>query len=675
MICARDPHRTTPSHDILWSQVVGWGWVEDVLETRLQLKQSDASIWADLWIAAAAFVEGAKVNGIKSGEDERAIVITAIKDGFSSGVESRVVAAAVQGARDALAKLTSGLRQAILPGDVPALRELAAHARVLAAAIRLFLACTPGSSSEAPDSPPFILPFADLSKTCAAITAHSLWTALYTSESVPYAHTLCRPLSTLLSWYLQLSRRTPGTAPDLWMAQAFAITCRLLPGDDEFARRTVHDIAAATTRDFLGARDWSVPDEVWDKGGIGIITPFLAQSLLPSVEQNVGPMWPTPRSLSTTATLRLPPLSTLLPTDRRTQPLPLTKDWAFCPLDHLLRSGDSEVFKNLPDDWDASETEVVRATLLFVRVSQEVLRFHGLSSFLMSREETVFGCMKVFMLEHGQQADATQPGGDSSEDVFRDHTVEAYMTALLAPFTASASPKSLRTPPPSLHAPDAEHSLDGVARRFLGAGTPFYQWYTDFAALYDAVSFAHPLFARLLLPPLAMRYPGDFRRCLWADQGHVLRTVRTAPADAVAGSLAEFLWPAEGDPEVVGAYVRALVRGPLEGFVRLIAVHHVACRIWPDLGAAVDAGAGTGGKAGGEEAAKRLLRAVVDQGGFDAVRDVVLYRQNREGTIMLPPQCYEQAGAWKAARLEFAGRCGVDVKERLQKLLVDENEV
>ena len=52
----------------------------------------------------------------------------------------------------------------------------------------------------------------------------------------------------------------------------------------------------------------------------------------------------------------------------------------------------------------------------------------------------------------------------------------------------------------------------------------------------------------------------------------------------VTGSIAEYLWPVETDAEVVGAYLRALVKGSLEGFVRLVAVHHTACNIWPDLG-------------------------------------------------------------------------------------------
>ena len=41
---------------------------------------------------------------------------------------------------------------------------------------------------------------------------------------------------TLLSSYLLLSRKVPGTAPDLWIAQSFVILCRLFPGDKEVAQ-------------------------------------------------------------------------------------------------------------------------------------------------------------------------------------------------------------------------------------------------------------------------------------------------------------------------------------------------------------------------------------------------------------------------------------------------------
>ncbi|OSC98039.1 hypothetical protein PYCCODRAFT_1397807 [Trametes coccinea BRFM310] len=650
IVCAHDPHRTTPTHEILWSQVVGWGWIDDILAARERLTVQDEELWRRIWEASAAFLEGARINGLRGGEEERASALAILKESFSSGVEQRVVAVALEGARTALGKLSSGLRQAILASDVPVLQELGRHANTLAAATRLFLACAPRATPESLPEPPFILPFAELSSLCAAITNHPFWTGLYTPESTLYAHALCRPLSSLLSRYLRLVRTMPNTALDLWMAQAFAILCRLFPGDEDFAQRTAIGIAETITQDFLRLRGWNVPEAVWDRGGMAIITPFLKYALRPTPELRVGSVWKTPQSISIAATQRLPPLSALTPNERRDHALPLAKDWLFSPLDHLLRSGESEVFKNLPESWDASEAEVVRATLLLIRVSQEVLQYHQLSGFLMSREEAVFGCMKVFMLEHGQQ----EPSGGSQEEVFRDTIVERFMTDLLAPFSASASQKSLRTPPPSIHTSD---SIDVVAKRFLGSAVPFYQWYTDFVGLYDSISFAHPLFARLLLPPLSMRYPVDYRKYLWADFNHVMRTIRVPPEAVITGSIAEYLWPVEVDAEVVGAYLRALVKGSLDGFVRLVAVHHISCKIWPDLGS------------DGEEKAQKLLRAVIDQGGHDVVRDVVLYRQNRVGTIMLPPACFKQQGEWKASRLEFAGRCGAEVRERLKGLL------
>ncbi|KAI0629796.1 hypothetical protein C8Q77DRAFT_1138609 [Trametes polyzona] len=648
IVCAHDPHRTTPSHEILWSQVVGWGWAEDILALRGQLSDQAEELWTRLWSASAAFLEGARINGEKGGEEERATVLAAVRDGFSGGAEKRVVDHAVRKARDALGMLSSGLRQAVLPTDIPTLQRLGRHASTLSASIRLFLSCAPRAGSDTIPEAPFFLPVEHISSLCAAIASHPLWSGLYTPESIPYAHAFCRPLSTLLAYYLRLSRTMPGNPPDLWMAQALAVLCRLFPGDEEAAQFAAAEICEIITAEFLQPRGWSIPSDVWDKGGMAIVAPFLAHSLRPKLEDRVGPTYVTHRSISTVHTQRLPPLSSLAPNEKRDQPLPLAKDWLFCPMDHLLRSGESEVFKNLPDSWDGSEVDVVRATLLLVRVSQEVLRYHQLHGFLMSREEVAFGCMKVFMLEHGQQQ------SDSQDEVFRDTVVERFMADLLAPFSAGASAKTLHTPPPSIHTAD---SIDVVAKRFLGSAVPFYQWYTDFVGLYDAVSFAHPLFARLLLPPLSMRYPVDFRKYLWADFHHVMRTIRVPPEEVVTGSIAEYLWPVETDVEVIGAYLRALVKAPLDGFVRLVAVHHVACRIWPDLGS------------DGEEKAKKLLRAVVDQGGHEVVRDIVLYRQHRQGTILLPPACFGEQGDWKAARLEFATMCGSELGERLKNLL------
>jgi hypothetical protein len=200
-----------------------------------------------------------------------------------------------------------------------------------------------------------------------------------------------------------------------------------------------------------------------------------------------------------------------------------------------------------------------------------------------------------------------------------------------------------------------------VSVGFLGAGTPFYQYYTDFVALYDAISFAHPTFARLLLPPTSMRYAPDYRRLLWNDYAHVLKTIRVEPADVVVGELGEYLWPVEGDAQMLGAYLRALVKGSgngggggaVQGFLRLVATHHVACSIWPDLREG-----GGAAEQSREERAEKLLRVVVDQGDSEVVREVVSYRQTREGRVEVSPGCFELGEDMKRGRLKFVERVG-----------------
>lgn len=647
MVCARDPHRTTPGHEILWSQVVGWGWGHDVLEMRARLTENNGIVWTALWRAAAAWLEGAKINGVKGGESEREVVLNAVRDGFQDGPEKGVVDTSGRSLSKILGQLASAGARVLQTEDLPKLEEMAEHAGCLAAALRLWFACVSPQSPGPPESPPFLLPFRELSDLCAQITTHPIWDSVFVQDSVPYGHVFCRSLSLLLSSYLQVSRLTPGVSDDLWMAQALSILTRMLPGDEEVARRIVEQTTGLITPDFMLMRGWTVPPVIWEREGMDPILPFLTFSLRPKEDAYVGPLWMSPASISLSTSQRLPPAAALIPNGRRNYPLPLTRDWMCSPLDHLLRSGESDAFKSLPSSWDSSETDVVRASLLLARVVREVLRLHGLHTFSMTREEAVFACMKVFMLEHGQQH------SDSTEEVFRDKVVGQFMDDLVTPFVAGALPESLSLSPAGYSA----HSLETVAARFLGSGTPFYQFYTDFVALYDAISFSHPLFGRLLLPPTSMRYAVDYRKFLWVDYAHILKTVCTPIGAVLSDNLGEYLWPVESDAEVVGAYLRALVKGLPEGFLRFVAVHHVACNIWPDLSDVV------------EERAQKLLKAVVDQGSFDTVREVVRYRQVREGTMILPPECFQLQGEWASGRLKFIDRTGGhDMSSRLKGL-------
>ncbi|KAJ7724980.1 hypothetical protein DFH07DRAFT_1003441, partial [Mycena maculata] len=643
-VCATDPHQTTPSHDVLWSQVGAWGWGKDVLALRAELGvvPADWGVWAAVWRAEAAWLEGTRVNGARGGESERAASVLAVKTGFEADGEKEN--AVVMGAITSLADRLGDFGQ----GGASKLRDVGRSAETLTAAIRLWLACLPPASDGPLAAPPFTLPFAQLSELCAKLVAHPLWSRV--PKSGP-GYVLFRPLASLLSAYLRLSRRLPDVSQDVWMAQALSILSRLLPGDEEFALTVTRDILALITPQWAISRGLNVPQTVWDKGGVSVIKPFLARAVQPRTDIYVGPTWVSPTSIKGVTTQRLPAPSFAFSRDYG---LPVARDWTLSPLDHLLRSGTSPVFEDLPPGWDASEVDVTRAALLLTKIAREVSSRFSFVDFVLTRDEAVFGCMKVFMLEHGQVH------SDSAEEVFRDRVVGQLMDDLLAPFTVAAS-SSASPPSPVIPSPPSQPDLEQVAIGFLGASTPFYQYYTDFVALYDAISFSHPTFARLLLPATSMRYAPDYRRHLWNDFGHILKTIRTSPADVVAADLGEYMWPVETDAQMIGAYLRALVKVPLQGFLRLLAVHHVAYSIWPDL---------REGRAEPADRAEKLLRVVIDQGPPDVVAEVLRYRQTREGLVSVPPACFELGQETKALRLEYVDRIGgKGFSSRVEKLL------
>jgi hypothetical protein len=260
--------------------------------------------------------------------------------------------------------------------------------------------------------------------------------------------------------------------------------------------------------------------------------------------------------------------------------------------------------------------------------------------------------MKVFMLEHGQ------PLNDSAEEVFRDGIVERFVEDILRPYVYGGGT-----------IPSAGHQdLEKVATRFLGASVPYYQYYTDFVALYDAISFSHPLFGRLLLPPTSMRYAPDYRKHLWCDFNHLVKTIHVLPEQVLSSDLREYLYPIETDPQILGSYLSSLLQGRLQDFMRWIALHHVAANIWADFQ--------ENGKIVNEERASTFFKAVVLRGDDEVVRDVVRYRQSSSKStadpLLLPPSCFDphSSEAVVVSRLGFIMRwTGQDMVDRLKGLL------
>ncbi|KAG6337386.1 hypothetical protein ID866_1709 [Astraeus odoratus] len=730
IVCATDPHITTPPHEILWSQVSAWRWASEVRQFRKDISDAepDWEVWSAIWNTQAVWLEGSRINGVKGGHVEREEVLQFIKLGFESpdGSECKVVLTTLQALRRNLLKLTADG-----PGVEMDFRSIAVPAAVLCSAVRLWLACLPPLKDASLETPPFLLPFGELSKLCAELLGHPVW-------SLPQRRGLhlqihLRPFTSLLAYFHRLSRYIPSTGPDLWLAQGFSILTRLIPGDEELALTMTEECALLITPRSTGLQA-QLPSITTD-----ILKPFFEHTIRPNSDVYISPLYLTTLSVPRATTLRLPgPVPLISTEDQVKTGLPLPRDWPTAPLTHLLRSGTSSVFRALPSSWDATEVDVVRATLLLLYVSHGVLQRWNLGMYALGPAESVFACMRVCMLEHDVGAGVS--GLDSSVEVYRDGAVETLMGLLLAPFTSKRPPTSatctaftISADEPtctSLPALTSQNYLELASRTyFQHTHIPFYQFYSDFVALYTAVSFAHSLFGALLLPPLAMRYPSDYRRLVWCESGdgattannglgavtEVIRTVCLDTERVICCGLGwpgwhdpgtlldvrEYLYPVERDGRILGAYTQALLAGRSapQGFLRLVAVHHVAHTIWPDLRKLVCVPEDEAGNAsettnesgthsftatyspastfdnpqGLQNNGVKLLRLLLNGGDGPTVRDVLLYCQSPCGPFTWPPSCFDGGlsvtglAGWREERIEHVRNViGDDMAERVK---------
>lgn len=177
---------------------------------------------------------------------------------------------------------------------------------------------------------------------------------------------------------MQFSRHLPETSDDLWIAQALSILSGLVPGDEEFGQKVLEQALDMITPEFMNQMGWHVPPMIWEREGLAVIKPFL-DCFQQSEGVYVGPIIPTSDSILLATTQILSSKAD------RGSGLPLRRDWVLSPLDHLLKSGDSTVFKSLPSSWEAAETELVRSTLLWVKIFRELMLRHGLPGFTLTR--------------------------------------------------------------------------------------------------------------------------------------------------------------------------------------------------------------------------------------------------------------------------------------------------
>ncbi|ODN80896.1 hypothetical protein L202_03024 [Cryptococcus amylolentus CBS 6039] len=421
---------------------------------------------------------------------------------------------------------------------------------------------------------------------------------------------------------LRLGMQDKTLSSSDWLPIALDLFLSFQIGDEPLALELVDDILRS---------DWSSSAEpiarqyasLAHADRLEILRPLLQFTILPDVEHVIAPREPSHIYLKATASLRAPPATVEGEKGQSMVGLPLQADWLFSPLNELLRSGSSSALAQVPPDWSASETEIVQSVLLLGQLQCAVMGWED----RLGRSRVAFNMMKVFMLEHGQQGATTT----SESEVFRDAQVALGMSRLMAhltnPMTSSGS----------LMAP-----IESVSLPFLGAGVPFFQFYTDFIALYEAISFSDLLFSQLLLPPLAMSYSMDYRKLLWNDHATALRGMRMkmdeAPVEDVKG-LSGYFEPRETSAEVLSGYARALSRGWIledrNPFLFHLAVHHLAATFWEGTEEAKDStrvGLLVGLLATGSDALlRRLLEWNLSQRGEGVVTGDV--KQERKETV------------------------------------------
>jgi hypothetical protein len=649
--CAIDPHATTPPHAITWSRVSAWEWHTEwlaLLDRTSGTSQLERELWGSVWGALASWLEGCKVNAVRGGEKEREEVLQAVKKSFErNGPGSSVVSAVLDSLMSDLENKQSFSQHQ--------LKAMAANADVIRNVTRLWLALLPPHLEGPPEGPPFELPFDRLSALAANLLSHPVWDILQPPkvENYPpeyrYFSVYIRHFAALLAVYLFLSRRLPAVTKDLWLAQACSLILRLTPGSEDSALEIFNEV--------LRVLPTMVPNV--NSQAASILGPFIQDAVLSRTKEEeeedggdeegkseinlvkprtkLAPLAPTPTSIASATTAVLISPFAAVKFQHQFSGLPVHRDWMLSAMNHLLHSGESAVFKHLPKEWDASEVDVTRLSFTFALYSRNVLHRFKLGRYAVSRDDVILNCMKVFMLEHGLVKDSVT----SHDEVFRDRAVESVMEALLEPYRARSTPSG--------ESSDGEEwALEKEAGRFLPTGTPFYQFYTDFVGLYDAISFSHPLFALLLLPPLAMQYAIDYRKLFWCEYPQILRTISIYPNQVLSNNLKEFLYPVEKDPQVIGSLLSGVVKRGAKEFLWWVAIHHVAANIWKDLRDDTLDGSFN------EERGVKLLKTVVDQGDNETVVGIVKYWQDRRGDeVRAPPNCFDAAQGVLKRRKEW----------------------
>ncbi|GAA5822465.1 hypothetical protein JCM11251_006348 [Rhodosporidiobolus azoricus] len=608
---AVDPHVT--GHDIKWSEVDGW---KDLGVEAASMALRPGGAGEDVLVAAldllGSWMDGSKVNRSWRGEAERnwlresALGRAFEKDG-----------AATLRMKTALRRLTDGAAEA--------------DAKLAAAALRLSDAYTEPIE---PKTPQLLVLGGEL--------AQQVVKAIVSRSSSNFSNAVALSL-----------------LPRLDIPDRLPLVVDLLPllrAEDSVAARDQVDwllrvLSSSADLNLTPLVSLHTCLELPSLTTIYNLRPFITHTIVTACGGRVvGPLYPSARDVKLTACLRpFAPSGSVLP-----------PDWPLVVLNELLRSANSPVFEQLPVGTEVSELQLVRSSLTLMRVVASA----ATSPYSQVPAPTlIYDLIKVFMLEKDGGDLKGSSGADS--ELFRDEAIQQSMSELLASISvAKQGVAQLLLPdarPPAL-------TIEGVSSTVSSA--PFYQLYTDLVGLYDSISLSDRLFGLVLLPPLSMSYPLDYRRLLWTDYSHILRNLRFSADEIIAdkqgeGALSSYLDPREESEAILAAYLDALVSGSVKqettSFLHLVAAHHVAAALFAessDEPLRVIAG--------------RLVTSLVLRQAGPVLRMLLEYGQGREGeALRMPPTCYGVADeALRGVRTERLRKLvGKGLEEKLDALI------
>lgn len=682
-LCATDPHATPNPHDVTWSQVSEWFElglricvkVHVSSKSSSSLKLAAALAAGAAWDYLATWCDGAKVNQPERYQAGMCEIASALQGNFFTDEAVQCLALTIAKSATRPQPQTSEAiweRQA----SFEKLSSACNAAHVLLRLRKVLGVSAPDKLSTAAVT---------LRSTSLSLLDSDVWEEMDGAASRAIgAHGLLRHLTAFCALAQQTAEDSAcgdtahrGAASQVRVALALLAVLR--PGDEAIALELV--------RTLLDGAEQSNMQNVEAK----ILWPFLLENVsVPAQRLEGTPLYPPLRPVPAD----LARVSSLLYSDKPQQAsnvdqrgeeeddedddpsttevdpltgtpfwrcpasgLPLRRDWPLMALDDLLHSADTAVFNrpdNLPADWDASELDVVRATLTFtVSLLNAVLNKEGeaasvtgdaarqslalpvsLQRALPAPSEILFAIMRVFMLEQGQAEEAS--GAATGKDIFRDPQVASLLARLFALSNTLAEHVSQEDSQNSSNS--RPKTLEDAAAATLGVGVPFYQFFTDLVGLYDSISFGDPLFARALLPPLSMAYQPDYRRLLWNDYAQALRTIRV-PLDAAPfedeQGLQAYLWPIETDQTILVKYLDALASGSVRkethSFLYKVALHHLAVTVWKGKDVGVSGSAST---VGTRQLAKAIFAPSVAE---ELKKDVLRYPVHPDEASLAAP--------------------------------------